>query len=274
VADVATGARLQLSSFLGYSPYTAARFTGLGNAAFAALASTTVLAAALHVHHAPRRRDAVLTVGAVFALVLIADGGPSLGSDVGGILTLVPVFGLFLVALAGRRLSWRAIALAAAATVLVVAVAIGVDLLRPPAARTHLGQLVTRVRDEGWEPLTTVLSRKAAGNLRTFGSPWTWAVPVVTIYGLYVLGRARSWSQLLPARSPLRAGAVAMLAAGLLGCAVNDSGVVVTAVVFVYIGPFLTLLALEKERGSPVLLEPPSRTRPGLPSADALAARP
>jgi hypothetical protein len=34
------------------------------------------------------------------------------------------------------------------------------------------------------------------------------------------------------------------LAAGLLGTAVNDSGVVVTAMVFVFLGPFLTLLAI------------------------------
>jgi len=35
----ATGARLQTASILGYSPHTAARFYGLGNSAFAVLAS-------------------------------------------------------------------------------------------------------------------------------------------------------------------------------------------------------------------------------------------
>ncbi|MDP8992932.1 MAG: hypothetical protein M3N31_07790, partial [Actinomycetota bacterium] len=257
VADVATGAHLQVSSFLGYSPLTAARFTGLGNAAFATLASTTLLFAAIHVHRAPRRREALVTVGGLFLLVLLVDGAPSLGSDVGGILTLVPVFGLTFLAMVGRRVSWRAFAAAAAVTVAVVAVAIGVDMLRPPDARTHLGRLVDQVLDQGWEPLTTVLSRKAAGSVRTFGSPWTWTVPVITIYGLYVLTRARGWSKLLPAHSSLRAGAVGMLAAGLLGCAVNDSGVVVTALVFVYIGPFLTLLAVDAGR-EPVMLEPGS----------------
>lgn len=274
VADVATGASLQLSSFLGYSPYTAARFTGLGNAAFAALASTTVLLAAVHVHRAPRRQEALVTAGCLFALVLLVDGSPWLGSDVGGILTLVPVFGLILLALAGRRVSWRTVAAAAALTAAVIAVAIGVDLLRPPEARTHLGQLVDRVRREGWEPLTTVLYRKAAGSLRTFGSPWTWTIPIITMYGLYVLARARGWSRLLPAHSALRAGAVGMLAAGLLGCAVNDSGVVVTAVVFVYIGPFLTLLAVEREREPAVLLEPRSAPSPGLASPASTALSP
>ena len=264
VADVALGANLQLSSFLGYSPYTAARFTGLGNAAFATLASTTILLGAVHVHYADRRREALVTAGCLFALVVLADGAPSLGSDVGGILTLIPVCGLVFLAMTGRRLTWRSVAAAAAVTLAVLAVAVGVDMLRPPDTRTHLGQLVERVQDQGWEPFTTVLARKAAGNVRTFGSPWTWAIPIITVYCLYVLMRNRGWSKLLPARSALRAGAVGMLAAGVLGCAVNDSGVVVTAVIFVYIGPFLTLLAVERDPG-PVLLEP----HPAPPAATA-----
>ena len=65
---------------------------------------------------------------------------------------------------------------------------------------------------------------------------------------------------LLPPRSPRRIGVVAAVAAGVLGCAVNDSGIVVTAVVLVFVAPFLTLLALAEDDpdapGRPVLLEP------------------
>jgi hypothetical protein len=261
IADVATGGHLQMSSFLGYSPLTAARFTGLGNAAFAALASSTILAAALHVHHAPRRREAVVATGLALVLVLLVDGAPSLGSDVGGILTLVPVFALFVWSLAGRRLSLRVVLLALAGAILALAVATGVDLLRSPESRTHLGRLAARVADDGWEPFRNTVERKLAGNVRTFGSPWTWVVPIVAVYGLWVLGRARGWVRLLPPGSPLRAGAIGVLSAGLLGCALNDSGVVVTAVVFVYFGPFLTLLALERERGPARLDNPEEAAR-------------
>ena len=38
--------------------------------------------------------------------------------------------------------------------------------------------------------------------------------------------------------------------------ALNDSGVVVTALVLVFVGPYLTLLALDAERAGPELLEP------------------
>ncbi|MDP8976603.1 MAG: glycosyltransferase [Actinomycetota bacterium] len=261
--DVATGARLQLSSFLGYSgPYTAGRFSGFGNTAFAALASSAIVVAAFHLHRAARRAEALVTVACLLALVLLVDGAPWLGSDVGGILTLVPVFGLAFVGWAGGRLSWRTVVVAAAGTVAALALAVGIDVLRPPDARTHLGQLAARVGEDGLDPMVTTIARKLAGSLRTFGSPWSWTIPVITLYGLYVLVRARGLPELLANRSPLRVGAIAMVAAGLLGCLVNDSGVVVTAVVFVYVAPFLTLLVLHRS-AEPILLAPgTARTGP------------
>ena len=262
IADLATGARLQTSSLLGYSYHSAARFTGLGNTAFAMLAATAVLAAALHVHHAPRRREATVTAGCLLALVALVDGAPSLGSDVGGILTLVPVFALVLLVLSGRRLSWKAVALASGAALAVVAVATGADLLRPAGSRTHLGELAARIGNEGWTPVRTTLDRKLAANLHSFHSPWAWVIAITGAYLLAVLAWARGWARILPARSALRAGLVGVLAAGVLGYAVNDSGAVVTGVAFVYVGPFLTALALRREV-APLVLEPAmSRTAP------------
>lgn len=251
--DVATGARLQTSSLLGYSLHTAARFTGFGNTAFATLASTTIILGAIHVAYSPRRREALFTVACLYAFVVIIDGAPSLGSDVGGILTLVPVFGLTLLVLAGRKVTARAVVVAGAVTVVALALATGVDLLRPAPSRTHLGRLVEDVRATGLGTFATTASRKLAVNFRSYRSPWSWTVVIIAAYMLYVLGWARGWRDLLPAGSALRAGVVGALAAGLVGYAVNDSGVVVTALVFVYLGPFLTMLALAREEHQAVM---------------------
>lgn len=256
VADVATGARLQLSSVLGYSPHTAARYTGFGNTAFAVLAACAVVAATIHVEFAPRRREAVLTAAGIFAVVLVADVWPTLGADVGGVLTMVPVFGLTLAVLYGRRLSWRWVALAAGVTVVVLAVLIGIDLTRAPEARTHLGRFVSGVGGDDSTFLTTI-SRKWSTNVSLFGRTiWTWMVPIMAAFVVYVLVIARGWQRLLPARSAARAGVVGTLFAGIVGWLVNDSGVVVSALVFVYLGPFLTLLALHVEEGAVELLPP------------------
>lgn len=262
--DVATGVRLQTSSLLGYSLHIAARFYGLGNAAFAVLAACSLLAVAIHVHYAPRRREALVTAGAFLALVVVVDGAPSLGDDVGGILTLVPAFGLTMLVMAGRRLSWRAVAIAAVATVGLLAVAVGVDLLREPEARTHLGRFATDVGDDGSGTFVTTVVRKVSTNVRILGtSVWTWMLPIIAIFTIYLLVWERRWEALLPRGTALRAGAVGALTAGLLGFAVNDSGVIVTALVFVYIGPFLTLLALHHEGDRRMLheAEPPAEAR-------------
>jgi hypothetical protein len=247
VVDLWTGAHLQQSSILGYSPHTAARFTGIGNAAFAALAATTILWAGIHVHFAPRRREATLAASLVCLSVLVADGAPSLGADVGGILTLVPVFGLLLWVLWGYRLSLRSFLIAGGATLALLAVATGVDLTRPADQRTHLGRFVSDIVGGKSDTFTTTIGRKLATNVRVFtGSFWTWVVPIIAIVLLFFLVVQRGWERDMPRGSALRACVAAALLCGLLGFAVNDSGTVVTALVFVYLGPFITLLALRR----------------------------
>ncbi|QYG91275.1 glycosyltransferase [Iamia sp. SCSIO 61187] len=262
VADVALGARLQTSSVLGYSPHTAARFTGFGNTAYAVLAACALVTAIVTCARRPGSRPAVAAAAALLALVVVADGAPWLGADVGGILSMVPVYGLVVVALLGHRLTWRALIIAALATAAVLALATGIDLLRPPSSRTHLGTFVSdSLKDTS--TFTTTISRKWATNLRVFRqSIWTWMVPIVALFSLYVLVVAKGWRRLLPRGSALRLGVVAALGLGLLGWLVNDSGVVVTALVFVYIGPFLTLLALAARLPEPELFPPTSHQEP------------
>ena len=266
VVDVATGARLQSASILGYSPHTAGRFYGLGNTGFAALGSTAILAAVLHLASAPRRREALAAVAALWALVVVVDAAPDLGDDVGGVLTLVPVMVLAFAALAGRRLTRGVLLAAGAATLALLAAATTVDVLRPPEARTHLGRFAADLAQNGLDPLFTTIARKASVNARILrGSVWTWMVPVIAGFVLYLVLWRRRGGQLLAPGSPLRIGVVATLVFGLLGSVVNDSGVVVAATALVYVGPLLALLAHVAEPVPPVLLEPPPHaTRPAM----------
>ena len=256
VLDVARGAELQMASVLGYSPHTAARYIGFGNTAFAVLAACAVVLAAVHVAYAPRAAEAVVRAGALLAVVLFADVWPTLGADVGGVLTMVPVFGLLLVALSGRSVSWRQLLLFGAATGAVLALVTIVDLLRPEESRSHLGRFVAGAF-AGDGTFVQTLERKWATNMRLFGrTVWTWMVPLTAGVMIYVLVIARGWQRLLPESSALRAGVVAAVGAGLLGWLTNDSGVVVSALVFVFVGPFLTLLALDDGAPGPELLRP------------------
>jgi hypothetical protein len=253
-ADLMTGGRLQLNTVFGYSPIVAGRFAGAGNIAFAILGASTVLTGALVVNRWPGRA-ALGAVAALFGFVIVVDGAPPFGSDVGGVLALVPALSVTWVLLSGRRPSFRILALGAAGAFAALAIFIAIDLSGPPASRTHLGRLVEDVRARGFDVLSETVQRKAASNLRVFRSTiWTLFVPPGLAALGWFLARPRGrWERLAETFPKLRAGLVGGLLVAVLGFAVNDSGIVVPAVVLSFLVPMALLvhLVLEMDEGGP-----------------------
>lgn len=255
VGDLATGGHLQVASVLGTAPHTTYRFNGLGNVGFAVLAATALLAVGIHIDAAPRRREALVTGGAVLAVVVAADVAPWMGADVGGILTLVPVFGLTLVALSGRRLRPRSLVVAALLTVVGFAVVLGLDLLRPAEAQTHLARFVNETVADG--DLGAAVGRRWAANTRMFTqSAWTWTVLPLALGLAAAVARSRWLRRRAPLGPATHIVVLGTLAAGVLGWLLNDSGVVVTAMVLIYVPVVLLLVALERLRGGPTPVPP------------------
>lgn len=248
--DLVTGSRLQINTVFGYSPIVAGRFSGAGNIAFSVLAATAVVTAALVMHRA-KTTWAPIAVAALFVAVIIVDGAPQFGSDVGGVLALVPGLAITWMLLTGIRPTLRSLAIAAAATVVAVAAFLALDLSRPPEARTHLAQLFERVRGEGSSALTGTLRRKAEANLRVFRSSiYTFFVPpalgVMTWLAMRPRGR---WGRLAQTYPRPRAGLIGGLVVAVLGFAVNDSGIVIPAVVLSFLVPMTLMLHLAIELG-------------------------
>ncbi|MBV8161568.1 MAG: hypothetical protein JO265_11655 [Acidimicrobiia bacterium] len=243
--DMSTGARLQVNSVLGYAPLSADRFFGIGGTTLGVLVAATVLGAAVWVDRAADRRQAAVVVGALFFVVAVVAGSPLLGAKVGAILTMVPVFVLTASALAGRRPTWRLVALAVVVTGAAVAAAALVDAVQAPTARAHLGQLVDTAGASRGHALFTTIVRKAATDVRVVRETvWSWVALIVVAFLAYLLGWDRRFARILPPGSPVRTGALAALGAGVLGLFLNDTGIIITALVLLYLGPYLTLLAL------------------------------
>lgn len=234
-ADVLTGSRLTIAAPMGLQPLVAGRFYGLGNVQFALFATGCMLVAIGVADSAVRTGRRTRGAGIVAAIGLVAVvivGTPGLGSDFGGPPSLVPMFGLFALVVAGVRLRpARVVAVLSGAVLVVVVFAVG-DWLRAPAERTHLGRFVQSALDGEVGP---ILARKLSQNLDILvGSPQTLlALAGVGLLGLVLL-RPRRWGG--PALQPVLAGApmlapgVACLLVGLLiGSAINDSGIVVMA---------------------------------------------
>jgi hypothetical protein len=245
--DLATGSHLQLGSFFGYAPNTATRYTGLGNAGYALLGGATVVGcAALLDRAASRRAEAWMSAALVCVLVVVADGASWLGTDVGGILTLIPVLSLLLWVLSGRQLRRRTVGVAVGTAALALGLVVGVEALRPADQRTHIGRFFLGAGHGNGQMVVATLQEKWRMNVAGSFNAWAWVIPAMAAFAFYVLVVAKGWRPLLPEGSPRRAGIVAAIALAVFGWLSNDSGIVVAALVLVYTGPFLLLLALDR----------------------------
>jgi hypothetical protein len=244
VVDVLLGGRLQLDTVFGYSPIVAGRFAGYGNLAYGLLAMSTLVTATIAWALLGRGRRATWVVAAILVGAIVVDGAPPWGSDVGGVLASGPAFIVAGALLAGRRIDWRRIAAAIGATLVALAAFALVDLSRPAANRTHLGRLVA---DPG--QLGEVVRRKLLSNLHILtSSVWTLIIPVALAFLILLAVRPPGLLNAIQRQTPgLRACLVGGLLAGILGFAVNDSGVAVPAVMLAVLLPYLTYLLARTE---------------------------
>ena len=250
VGDLALGERLQLNAVFGNSPIVAGRFSGLGNLAFSILGASALVTATVLVHRSGRSRRGLLAAAAIFAVAVAVDGAPFLGSDVGGVLALVPGFAIVWFLLSGRRVGLRAALAAALAGVVVLGLFLAIDLARPEESRTHLARLVENVADEGPEVLADTIERKVETQVRIFRTTiWTYLVPPALLLLAVLLRRPRGrWQQLAADFPVIRSGLVGGLVLALLGFAVNDSGIVVPAMFLSWLVPMTLVAYVSLER--------------------------
>lgn len=247
--DVLLGAPLQVNAVFGYSVAVAGRFAGIGNLAFALFGAATLLLAALAVQRwGDRARRGVL---ALLASVVLLEGLPMLGADVGGVLSMVPAFAVAGLVLHGHRLRGVHVLLAtagAAATVLVFAF---VDAARPEGERTHLSRLAEHLVDGRASSFGDSLTRRLQAS---FGgaevAAWILVLGLVVVVGGYVVlvargvlgphhgrGHRPEWLRGEPASAAL-AGLAVLATVGLVA---NDSSIAVPATMLIVVAPVAVL---------------------------------
>ena len=252
VGDLVIGERLQLNAVFGNSPIVAGRFSGLGNLAFSILGASAVVAATVLVHRSGRSGRALLGAASIFALAVVVDGAPFLGSDVGGVLALVPGFAVTWFLLSGRKVGPRAVIVAGLGGIVALGMFLAVDLARPEESRTHLARLVENVADEGPQVFADTIERKVKTNVRIFTSTiWTYLVPpALLLLGVLLRKPPGRWQQLATSFPVVRAGLVGGLVLALLGFAVNDSGIVVPAMFLSWLVPMALVAYVSLERSA------------------------
>lgn len=250
IVDLTLLQMLQLNAVWGNDPIVAGRFTGLGNIAFAILGSSSLITGALLVHRFPDRRGVFWVVAALFGITVVIDGAPQLGSDVGGVIALVPALGITFLLLLGRKPTLRVILLVGGGALVALGAFLLLDLSRPPDARTHLGRLFEDIQGRGGGAFFEAVGRKVDTNLRVFRSTiWTYLVPpALGVMAWLLIRPGGRWRELAVSYPKLRAGLIGGLLLGVLGFSVNDSGIVVPAMTLSFLVPLSLLLHLAIER--------------------------
>lgn len=274
--DLIAGGQLQLNTVFGYSPIVAGRFAGAGNIVFAVLGVSAILAAALIAYRFGGRSWTMPVVVALFFATVVVDGAPALGSDVGGVLALVPALGLTLLLLTGRRPNLRIILIAGGAGLVALGAFLAIDLSLPPDSQTHLARLFEDTRARGFGVLFETIQRKATANLRVFTSTiWTYFVPPALLAMVYLLRRPSGrWQRFAVGFPKLRAGLIGGLVLAVLGFATNDSGIVIPAVILSFLVPMALLVHLSMDTEVTARTPPGEREEPASLAVRGLGGRP
>jgi hypothetical protein len=249
VGDIVTGARLQFNTVFGYSPTVAGRFAGIGNLAYSELSAAALLLACLLAYRVGGRRGAIVAT-VVLAIAIVVDGMPIWGSDIGGVLSMVPAYGIVVTGLLGLRVRVRTLVIGLATTAFALVVFTLIDLSRPKDHQTHLGRLVRSTQSGGWHSFSIVIRRKLAENFGVlFSSPWTVMVPIAIAGVAYIVyrapGRLRALQERIP---PMRWALVSLAVLAVLGFSLNDSGISIPGVMLGVLTPVMIVILVRADR--------------------------
>jgi hypothetical protein len=239
-ADVLAGGPLQVNAVFGYSLAVGGRFVGLGNLAFALFGAAAVILAALMVERWGRASFPWAT--ALLVGVVLVEGWPTLGADVGGVLSMVPAFGITLIVLSGRRPGPRDLVALGGAALGAVLVFAFVDGTRSSSERTHLARIAEHVVAGRLGAVGDTVGRRFQASFGTADiAVWLVLLGVVAAVAGYVVLVARGvLGPGVPARfrpTPTMAAALGLATLAVVGLVANDSSIAVPATMLIVVAP-------------------------------------
>lgn len=243
LADVVLGANLQLNSIFGYDPIRGSRFFGIGNEAFSILLASALLTVGLMLER--WRRGVALAAGALVALtVLFVDGFPAFGADVGGIIAIIAAFTAMGLHVQEIKLNLKTLLMSGALIALALIAFVAYDLM--DGSSTHMGRTIDLISGGGVSGIITIASRKLATNFMVLRySTWSYFLLIVMVLTVALSYRPVGLLKKLFAKhAGLTASVTGAVVGSIVGFAVNDSGILIPALIMSYIFPSIAYLML------------------------------
>ncbi|MCL2881499.1 MAG: hypothetical protein FWF45_01195 [Coriobacteriia bacterium] len=252
IGDQFMGASTTFTSLLGYSPIGASRYYGMGNEAAAILVGAIMMGCGLLAdQYADKhwmvyfKRYGIALLG---LLAVIVAAAPPLGANAGVAIWATMGFIVLWTLLNAKRFTWKSVLVMIGAVVALIALFILADLFLPGEG-THLGRLVTDMMQGGPAELWIIVIRKIAMNLRTFTYIWSYLLVAIIVYLIVVAVRPTGgFAETMKHNPAFRKAMISVLVTGIIAFCTEDSGIVMPALMVVYLGTSLVWLMLGSVR--------------------------
>ncbi len=242
LVDQWLGAPWSFTGFLGYSPIMAARYYGVGNEGAALLFGATIVGLAFVFDERPDSRfTAVARAWGVPLLTLVVVGtcaAPFLGANVGVVAWGIIGFAVAWALMNGHRITWKVALAMLLAVVLVVGAFSAIDLARSGSSETHLGRAWQSAEQGGVSQLWLIVVRKAQTNLRVLThTNWSFVLIGMLVFLAFMRWRPQGdFADTLRVNPHFAAAISAGLVGGLVAYFTEDSGIVIPALIMLYVG--------------------------------------
>ncbi|MDO9556795.1 MAG: hypothetical protein Q7J82_04360 [Coriobacteriia bacterium] len=255
IVDQLFGAPLSFSGLFSYSPLWGARYYGIGNEGASILVGGGLVGVALLFDHF---RDARWIAGVkrwvlpLFGLLIVAiSAAPFWGANVGVAAWGFVAFGIAWLQMNGHRVTWKMAILGAISIALIVGVFSVYDLsVAGEGGQTHLARAWQSAEVGGAQALWTIVARKAETNMRVLRAS-NWSYLLFAILGFLAYMRWRPHGDFADALKRYPNFAIGMTAAlwgSLVGYFTEDSGIVIPALVMLYVAGGILYLMLTDAR--------------------------
>ncbi|MDY0340613.1 MAG: hypothetical protein RBS17_05325 [Coriobacteriia bacterium] len=249
LVDQLFGAPLSFSGLFSYSPLLGARYYGIGNEGASIVVGAALAGLGLMID---AKRDEswvglLRSWGPVLigTAIVVITAAPFLGTNIAVIAWGTAAFGIMWLYLTGRKMTPGWFLLGVAIVVALVA-AFSLYDLAGSGTQTHLGRAWESAESGGMIELWRIVVRKAETNLRVLRAT-NWSILMVAILAFLAYMRWRPHGIFAETLEAYPAFAIAMSAAlwgSLVGYFTEDSGIVIPALVMLYITASLLYLML------------------------------
>lgn len=251
IFDIWRQAPWMSKSLLGYCSIIGARFYGLGNEFMGLLIGGTLVGWTGLLDLSPRlEQKKFLLTPLIFLAVTTIIGYPTLGANFGGMLTALVAFTFsYLLMYPKRRRRWI-LGVSLLLIISFLSIIILSDTYSWTGERSHLGQTVRLIEDQGISALGGIISRKLGMNLKLLRwTIWTRVLLTFIIVLTVLFKRPRGYLHALTQELPnVTCGFLGVILGSIVTMVVNDSGVVAAAtLLFFAVYPLIYLFLKESE---------------------------